>query len=78
MLGANRRYIETHLPHIGKLLRAEIGDVIKESEVLVVGLSGPEIIKGLEQFCQPGQVVLDLVRIADSSAIRAEVQGLCW
>ncbi len=30
-----------HLPHIGKLLRAEIADVIKESEVLVVGLSGP-------------------------------------
>ena len=78
LLGANRRYIETHLPHIGKLLRAEIGDVIKESEVLVVGLSGPEIIKDLEQFCQPGQVVLDLVRIADGSAIRAEVQGLCW
>ena len=78
LLGANRRYIETQLPHIGKLLRAEIADVINESEVLVVGLSGPEIIQGLEQFCHPGQVVLDLVRIADSSAIRAEVQGLCW
>ena len=78
LLGANRLYIETHLPHIGKLLRAEIGDVIRESEVLVVGLSGPEIIKDLEQFCRPGQVVLDLVRIADGSAVRAEVQGLCW
>jgi GDP-mannose 6-dehydrogenase len=78
LLGANRRYIDAHLPNIGKLLRAEIGDVIEESEVVVVGLSGPEIIKDLEQFCQPGQVVLDLVRIADGSAIRAEVQGLCW
>ena len=78
LLGANRRYIETHLPHIGKLLRAEMADVIKESEVLVVGLSGPEIIEGLEKLSRPDQVVLDLVRIPDSSAIPAEVQGLCW
>jgi len=31
------------LPHVGKLLRADIGDVINESEV-VVGRSGPEIV----------------------------------
>ena len=78
LLGANRRYIDAHLPHIGKLLRAEMADVIKESEVLVVGLSGPEILKQLNQFCEPGQVILDLVHLGDCSGIRAEVQGLCW
>ena len=44
LLGANRRYIDAHLRHIGKLRRAEIGDVINESEV-VVGLSGPGIVQ---------------------------------
>ena len=78
LLGANRRYIDAHVPHIGKLLRAEIADVIQESDVLVVGLSGPEIIEGLEKFSRPDQVVLDLVRIPNSSAIPAQVQGLCW
>ena len=78
LLGANRRYIDAHLPHIGKLLRAELADVIKESEVLVVGLSGPEILEELSQFCEPGQVLLDLVHIGNCSEIRAEVQGLCW
>ena len=66
------------LPHIGKLLRAELADVIKESEVLVVGLSSPETLQELNQFCEPGQVLLDLVHLGDCSGIRAEVQGLCW
>ena len=46
--------------------------------MLVVGLSGPEILQGLSQFCEPGQIVLDLVRLGDCGAIRAEVRGLCW
>jgi GDP-mannose 6-dehydrogenase len=44
LLGANRRYIDAHPRHIGKLRLAEIGDVINESEV-VVGLSGPGIVQ---------------------------------
>jgi GDP-mannose 6-dehydrogenase len=78
LLGANRRYIDAHMPHIGKLLRAELGDVIRESEVLVVGQSGPEILTALKQFCEAGQIVLDLVKLGDRNGIRAKVQGLCW
>ena len=37
LLGANRRYIESHLPHIGNLLVPEIDKVIAGSDVLVVG-----------------------------------------
>lgn len=29
---ANRRYIDSHLPHIGELLRAEIGDVVNRAK----------------------------------------------
>ena len=71
LLGANRRYIEAHLPHIGKLLRAELADVIKESEVLVVGsVRAGRYFRELNQHCEPGQVLLDLVRLGDCSAIR--------
>ena len=78
LLGANRRYIETRLPHLGKLLHAEMADVIEPSDVLVVGLSGADVQAGLVRHCRPGQTVLDLVRLTDRGAIRAEVQGLCW
>ena len=78
LLGANRRYIETRLPHLGRLLHAGMADVIEPSEVLVVGLSGADVQAGLVRHCRPGQTVLDLVRLTDRGAIRAEVQGLCW
>ena len=78
LLGANRRYIETHLPHIGQLLRADIGSVIAESDVLVVGLTGVEVTEALACQCQPGQLLLDLVHLPNRGAIRASVEGLCW
>lgn len=78
LLGANRRYIETHLPHIGQLLRADIGSVIAESDVLVVGLTGVEVTEALACQCQPDQLLLDLVHLPNRGAIRASVEGLCW
>ncbi len=78
LLGANRRYIEHHLPHIGKLLRAEIADVVDAADVLVVGLSGPHIVSSLERLCRPDQLVLDLLHIQGGHSVRADIQGLCW
>ncbi|SFZ71631.1 nucleotide sugar dehydrogenase [Chitinimonas taiwanensis] len=78
LLGANRRYIETTLPHIGELLRAELSEVIAESDVLVVGLSGLEIANALARHCRPEQTLLDLVRLPNTADIPATVEGLCW
>ena len=78
LIGANRRYIETHLPHIGQLLRADIAEVIAESEVLVVGLAGAVVSKALATQCRSDQFVLDLVNLPNQTAIRARVEGLCW
>ena len=44
--------------------------------MLVIELSSPEILKELNQFCEPGQVLLDLVDLGDCSRIRAKCQGL--
>jgi len=78
LLGANRRFIETHLPHIGTLLRREIDDVIDQSDVLVVGLAGASIAQALAQKVKPGQTVIDLVGLRDRSTIRGNYVGLCW
>ena len=78
LLGANRRYIETHLPHIGQLLRAEMHAVIDESELLVVGLRGAHIFETLALHCRADQHVLDLVNLPNRAAVRARVEGLCW
>jgi len=78
LLGANRRYIEQHLPHIGQLLRPGIEAVIAESELLVVGLSGAGIAEALARHVRPDQVVLDLVHLPNRAAIGGRVEGLCW
>lgn len=78
LLGANRRYIEQHLPHIGQLLQPELAKVIEESEVLVLGLSGQEIIDALSTRSRTDQVLLDLVNMPEDVSIGARVEGLCW
>jgi len=78
LLGANRRYIETHLPHIGDLLSADIVDVIAKSDVLVLGLDDEPTQRALAQHCRAEQTVIDLVRVRNRAAIAATVTGLCW
>jgi GDP-mannose 6-dehydrogenase len=78
LLGANRRYIETHLPHIGDLLSADIGDVIARSDVLVLGLDDETTQRALAQHCRADQTVIDLVRVRNRGDIAATVTGLCW
>ncbi len=78
LLGANRSFIQKHLPHIGDMLQADISAVIEQSEVLVVGLTGAEVSGALATHCRGDQTVLDLVNLQNRGAIRARVTGLCW
>lgn len=78
LLGANRRYIEKHLPHIGQLVRSDIETVIAESELLVIGLSGADVAKALAHHVRADQVVFDLVNLPNRSAVAGRVEGLCW
>jgi GDP-mannose 6-dehydrogenase len=78
LLGANRRFIEQHVPHIGSLMRGDIESVIAESDLLVVGLSNASIFEALAQHVREDQIILDLVNIPQREALRGEVVGLCW
>jgi GDP-mannose 6-dehydrogenase len=78
LLGANRSFVEKHLPHIGQMLLPEMADVIEQAEVLVVGLTGAGIVEALAAHCRADQLVLDLVNLADKASIKAQIQGLCW
>ncbi|HKC54825.1 MAG TPA: nucleotide sugar dehydrogenase, partial [Vicinamibacterales bacterium] len=58
LLGANRRFIEQHLPHIGQLLRGDIQAVINESDVLIVGLNERRVFDALKRHVRKDQIVL--------------------
>src|SRR5262245_10021282 len=63
LVGANRRYIDQIIPHLGLLMCEAPGPVIDESEVLVVGVRTPAVVKELVARCREDQVIVDLVSL---------------
>jgi GDP-mannose 6-dehydrogenase len=78
LLGANRRFIEEHIPHIGVLLQPDLDEVVAQSDVLVVGLAGRAIGDALRRLVRKDQVVIDLVNLDGRRALRGRVSGLAW
>ncbi len=78
LLGANRRFIEQHVPHIGSLLKSDLESVIAESDVLVVGLADTKIFDTLKRCVRDDHLVVDLVNMPDREGLRGEYRGLCW
>jgi GDP-mannose 6-dehydrogenase len=78
LMGANREYIESRLPHLGDLLSSSVDDVVTHAEVCVVGSRDPAVLAAL-----PGagdRTIIDLVRIPGAEERRADpgYVGLGW
>jgi GDP-mannose 6-dehydrogenase len=77
LAGSNRQYIEEVIPHIGSLLSADLEEVMRDGEVVVVAT---KIEKGqLARCLAKEQIVIDLINLP--SALRPEAasyQGICW
>jgi GDP-mannose 6-dehydrogenase len=78
LLGANRRFIEQHVPHLGALIRRDLADVIAEAEVVVIGLNDAKTIATLRNCIRSDQVVIDLVGIPGGGRGLGRYEGLCW
>src|SRR5262249_54211864 len=61
LVGANRRFIESEIPHIASLLCPSLDDLIAHAELLVFSAPGPEADRAL-QLATPEQMLLDLTR----------------
>ena len=78
LLGANRRFIEDHLPHIGALVRDDLAAVMAESDVLLVGSSDKRTIEAMKRLATPEHVIVDLANIGGLQGLPARVVGLAW
>jgi GDP-mannose 6-dehydrogenase len=78
LLGANRRFIEQHLPHIGTMIRRDLASVIAESDLLVIGNNDPETNGLLAKYVRDDQIVVDLVNLPGRGMVRGQHIGLCW
>ena len=75
LVGANREYVESHLPHLSRLMRSSIDDVLIHAEVCVVGASDPDVLEAIKRA--EGRPVIDLVRLPDVDAVE-RYEGICW
>ncbi|MFF8840182.1 nucleotide sugar dehydrogenase [Streptomyces sp. NPDC015130] len=78
LLGANREYIESRLPHLGQLLTDSVDEVLEHAEVCLVGTRDPAVLKALPHGESP--VIVDLIHLPDADERRAEpgYVGLAW
>src|SRR5947208_13231915 len=61
LAGSNRQYIEEVIPHIGSLLSADMAEVMRDTDVIVIGT---KIEKSeLAKLLSSGQIVIDLVNL---------------
>jgi GDP-mannose 6-dehydrogenase len=78
LVGANKEYINTQIPHLSSLLCESIDEVLDHAEVVVVGNAAPEFSEALKRT-RADQVIVDLVRVkTDRGDIPGQYQGICW
>jgi GDP-mannose 6-dehydrogenase len=78
LIGANRSYIDAHLPHVGSLLCAHIDEMIDPSEVILVGLQQSALDAALQAHVRPDHYVIDLVNLPNRDLLRCRYEGVCW
>jgi len=78
LLGANKRYIEYSIPHIGSLMSNDCDAVIDHGEVLVVGLGGRDLVAVILGRVRPHHAVVDLVGVDGLAGRCGTYNGVCW
>ena len=76
LVGSNREYIETEIPHIARLMRGSIEEVLSVADTIVIGNKSEEF-RQIESRLRPEQTVIDLVRLFDRPSSNG-YQGICW
>jgi GDP-mannose 6-dehydrogenase len=75
-LGANKDYMEKHLPHLGRLLMQDAGDLLNNSELVIVGHKSEQS----ESFARSVPEDIQVIDLAHLGSVieRPNVSGLYW
>jgi GDP-mannose 6-dehydrogenase len=76
LIGANREYILSHIPHIARLMVTSGDELVKFAELVIVGNAGDEF-GTIVQSLAPQQRVIDLVRL-EAIPAAATYEGIAW
>ncbi len=76
VMGTNKDYIDSKIPHVSKLLTSSLADVVDSAEVIVLGNKDPEFAEVVAKL-KPGVKLVDLVGFMQTTST-ADAQGICW
>ncbi|MCX7920929.1 MAG: nucleotide sugar dehydrogenase [Clostridia bacterium] len=77
LMGANKEYINNHIPHIASLMVDSLDELLDDREVIIIGNKDEEFTKLLTE-AKDDQIIFDLVRIGDASNVEKRYEGICW
>lgn len=76
LVGRNRAYIESQIPHISRLLKDSPEAAIRDSEVVVIGTKEDEFRELATKA--DGRIVIDLVRLLEPEEAPRDYAGIAW
>lgn len=78
IVGANREFIDQHIPHLSALLVDSVDELREHSDLLIIG---SDRLEGINQLANSNKcVVIDLVRVPDAASLRHKdgYIGVAW
>lgn len=74
LIGMNKDYIQSHIPHLSDLISDNLQMVIRESELIIFAHHIPDAEKIIS--LNPDKHFIDLVRVTNNKYVNYE--GICW
>jgi GDP-mannose 6-dehydrogenase len=78
LMGANKRYIDKHIPHVTGLLKDDPTEVVRSVDTIIVGALLEDAVSAIRTHASSDQYVLDLAGMSGADQLAAEYQGICW
>ena len=76
LTGTNKDFIDTRIPHLSKLLIADLDTIIAESEVLIICTKEKEFEQKLIQVAD--KTIIDFVRLSEQLLDKKNYHGINW
>ena len=77
IMGRNRQFILTALPHVGSLLVSSLKEAMDHAQTVIVGHNSPAFAD-LGRYLRPDHRIFDTASGATKFAASPHYQGICW
>jgi GDP-mannose 6-dehydrogenase len=77
LVGANRDFILSRIPHISRLMAPSIDEVLEHAETIVIGNKDPDFAD-VPVRLRENQQLVDFVRVSNQWRMDGKYEGICW